>query len=83
MYILTDHAKRMMKARKITQEDVKKAVESGELEFTKIDEKGRGTERYQSIELKGPFPRKIVVGWAYEGENIKVITVYEIKRKWR
>lgn len=73
----------MMKARKITHEDVKRAVESGELEFEKIDDKGRGTEYYHALEMRDPFLRKIVVGWAYKGEDIRVITVYEIKRKWR
>lgn len=83
MYTFTDHAKKMMKARKITQEDVKKAVEFGELEFEKMDDKDRGTEYYHSIELKEPAPRKIVVGWTYRDEDIKIITAYEVKRKRR
>jgi hypothetical protein len=81
MYTFTDHAKRMMKARKITQDDVKNAIESGELAFTKTDEKGRGTERYHSIELADPFPRTIVVGWVQKDGKITVITAYEVRRK--
>lgn len=83
MYIFSGHARKMMKARGITEREAKKAVEFGELEFTKIDEKGRGTEYYHSLELKEPFYRKIVVGWTYKGEDIKIITAYDIKRKWR
>lgn len=41
-----------MRKRKIENEDVEKVVEYGELEFTKSNEKGRGTEYYYSLELK-------------------------------
>lgn len=83
MYTYTDHAKRMMKARKISNDDVKMAIECGELEFKKKDERGRGTEYYHSLELKEQFPRKIVVGWMETNGKITVITAYEIKRKKR
>lgn len=72
MYKYTDHAKKMMAA-----------IEKGELEFTRIDEKGRGTEYTHSIELKETFPRKIMVGWTYDKEDVLILTVYEVKRKWR
>lgn len=73
----------MMGARDISKREVELAVESGELECTKTDEKGRGDEYYHSIELKEPVPRKIIVGWAYQDKDIRIITAYEVKRKWR
>jgi len=51
----------MMAAREITEQEVQAAIEKGELEFTRIDEKGRGAEYTNSIELKDNFPRKIMV----------------------
>ncbi len=81
MYILTDHARDDESKEKHTRSE-----ESCRIRRTcvrKIDEKGRGVEYYHSIELKEPFPRKIVVGWMYKGKNVKIITAYEIKRKWR
>lgn len=83
MYKYTDHAKKMMAAREITEQDVQAAIEKGELEFTRTDEKGRGTEYTHSIELKETFPRKIMVGWTYDKDDVLILTVYEIKRKWR
>ena len=66
MYKYTDHARKRMVSRGIGDAEIKAAVEKGDLEFTRIDEKGRGTEYTHSIELKDPFPRKIMVGWTYE-----------------
>ncbi len=83
MYKYTDHAKKMMAAREIIEQEVQAAIEKGELEFTRIDEKGRGTEYTHSIELKETFPRKIMVGWTYDKEDVLILTVYEVKRKWR
>ena len=83
MYKYTDHAKKMMAARDITEQEVQAAIEKGELEFTRTDEKGRGTEYTQSIELKETFPRKIMVGWTYDKDDVLILTVYEIKIKWR
>jgi len=71
-----------MASRKISEDDVKAAIENGELEFTRIDEKGRGTEYTHSIELKDPLWRKIMVGWTYDEDDILILTLYEIKRKW-
>ncbi len=82
MYKYTDHARKRMASRQISDDEIKAAVETGELEFTRIDEKGRGTEYTHSIELKEPFPRKIMVGWAYDKSDILVLSVYEVKRKW-
>lgn len=39
MYKYTDHASKMMAAREITEQEVQAAIEKGELEFTRIDEK--------------------------------------------
>ncbi len=83
MYKYTDPASKMMAAREITEQEVQAAIEKGELEFTRIDEKGRGTEYTHSIELKETFPRKIMVGWTYYKDDILILTVYEVKRKWR
>ncbi len=83
MYKYTDHAKKMMAAREIIEQEVQAAIEKGELEFTRRDEKGRGTEYTHSIELKKTFPRKIVVGWTYDKDDVLILTVYEVKRKWR
>lgn len=83
MYKYTDHAKKMMAAREIIEQEVQAAIEKGELEFTRIDEKGRGTEYTHSIELKETFPRKIMVGWTYDKDDVLILTVYEVKRKWR
>lgn len=83
MYKYTDHAKKRMVSRKISEDEIKTAVEKGDLEFTRIDEKGRGTEYTHSIELKDPFPRKIMVGWTYDGDDVLILSIYEIKRKWR
>ena len=83
MYKYTDHAKKMMATREISENEVQAAIESGELEFTRVDEKGRGTEYTHSIELKDIFPRKIMVGWAYDKDDLLILTVYEVKRKWR
>ena len=44
MYKYTDHAKKMMVTREIDEHEVQAAIENGELEFTRTDEKGRGTE---------------------------------------
>lgn len=44
MYKFSDHAKKRMASRQISEEDAIAAIEKGELEFTRIDEKGRGTE---------------------------------------
>jgi hypothetical protein len=33
-----------MSSRQISEDEIKAAVETGELEFTRIDEKSRGTE---------------------------------------
>jgi hypothetical protein len=71
-----------MASRQISDDEIKSAVETGELEFIRIDEKGRGTEYTHSIEQKEPFQRKIMVGWAYDKSDILVISVYEVKRKW-
>lgn len=83
MYKYTDHAKKMMATREIDEHEVQAAIESGELEFTRTDEKARGTEYTHSIELKDTFPRKIMVGWTYDKDDILILTVYEVKRKWR
>lgn len=72
-----------MDSRQISENEIKAAVETGELEFTRIDEKGRGTEYTHSIELKEPFLRKIMVGWTYDENDILVLSVYEVKRGWR
>jgi hypothetical protein len=82
MYKFSDHARKRMASRKISEDDVINAVENGDLEFSKIDEKGRGTEYTHSIELKDPFWRKIMVGWTYDKDDILILTLYEIKRKW-
>jgi hypothetical protein len=82
MYKYSDHARKRMASRKISEDDVKAAIENGELEFTRIDEKGRGTEYTHSIELKDPLWRKIMVGWTYDEDDILILTLYEIKRKW-
>lgn len=83
MYKYTGHAKKMMATREINEHEVQAAIENGELEFTRTDEKGRGTEYTHSIELKDTFPRKIMVGWTYDKDDILILTVYEVKRKWR
>jgi hypothetical protein len=83
MYRYTDHARKRMVSREISEDEIKAAVEKGDLEFTKIDEKGRGTEYTRSIELKDPFPRKIMVGWTYDGDDVLILSIYEVKRKWR
>ncbi len=83
MYKYTDHASKMMAAREIIEQEVQAAIEKGDLEFTRIDEKERGTEYTHSIELKEPFPRKIMVGWTYDKDDVLILTVYEVKRKWR
>ncbi len=83
MYKYTDHAKKRMVSREISEDEIKAAVEKGDLEFTRIDEKGRGTEYTHSIELKDPFPRKIMVGWTYDGDDVLILSIYEVKRKWR
>jgi hypothetical protein len=82
MYKYSDHARKRMASRKISEDDVKAAIENGELEFTKIDERGRGMEYTHSIELKDPFWRKVMVGWTYDKDDILILTLYEIKRKW-
>ncbi len=83
MYRYTDHARKRMTSREITENEVQEAIEKGELEFTRTDETGRGKEYTNSIELKESYPRKIVVGWTYDKEDILIMTVYEVKRKWR
>jgi len=83
LYKYTDHARKRISSRQIGEDEIKAAVENGELEFTRIDEKSRGTEYTHSIELKEPFLRKIMVGWTYDKNDILVLSVYEIKRKWR
>ncbi len=83
MYKYTDHAKKMMATREIDEHEVQAVIENGELEFTRTDEKGRGTEYTHSIEFKDTFPRKIMVGWTYDKDDILILTVYEVKRKWR
>ncbi len=83
MYKYTDHARKMMATREIDEYEVQAAIENGELEFTRTGEKGRGTEYTHSIELKDTFPRKIMVGWTYDKDDILILTVYEVKRKWR
>jgi hypothetical protein len=55
MYKFSDHARKRMASRKISEDVVINAVENGDLEFTRTDEKGRGTEYTHSIELKDPF----------------------------
>ena len=82
MYKFADHARKRMVSREISEEDVIAAVEKGELEFTRTDEKGRGTEYTHSIELN-PFWRKIMVGWTYDADDVLILTLYEVKRKWR
>ncbi|HMB44274.1 MAG TPA: DUF4258 domain-containing protein [Candidatus Methanoperedens sp.] len=81
MFKFSEHARKRMISREISEEDVIAAIENGELEFTRIDEKGRGTEYTHSIELKDPFWRKIMVGWTYDGDDFLILTLYEIKRK--
>lgn len=83
MYKYTDHAKKRISSRQISEDEIKAAVETGELEFTRIDENGRGMEYTHSIELKEPFLRKIMVGWTYDKDDVLVLSVYEIKRRWR
>jgi hypothetical protein len=72
-----------MSSRQISEDEIKAAVETGELEFTRIDEKSRGTEYTHSIELKDSFLRKIMVGWTYDKDDVLVLSVYEIQRRWR
>jgi Domain of unknown function (DUF4258) len=81
MFKFSEHARKRMISREISEEDVIATVENGELEFTRIDEKGRGTEYTHSIELKDPFWRKIMVGWRYDVDDVLILTLYEIKRK--
>lgn len=83
MYKFSDHSKKRMASRQINEEDAIAAIEKGELEFTRIDEKGRGTEYTHSIELKDTSCRRIMVGWRYDGDDILILTLYEVKRKWR
>lgn len=83
MYKYTNHARKMMRTREITEEEVESAVERVNLEFTQIDEKGRGTEYTHSIELRNSISRTIMVGWSYDGEGKLIHTVYEIKRRWK
>ncbi len=83
MYKYTDHARKRMASRDINEDEIKAAVEKGDLEFTRINENGRGMEYTHSIEIKEPFPRKIMVGWTYDVDDILIFTVYEVKRKWR
>ncbi|MFA4935965.1 MAG: DUF4258 domain-containing protein [Candidatus Methanoperedens sp.] len=83
LYKYTDHAKKRMVSRQISEDEIKAAVEMGALEFTRIDENSRGTEYTHSIELKEPFPRKIMVGWTYDEDDVLVLSVYEVKRRWR
>ncbi|CAG0983699.1 MAG: hypothetical protein MPEBLZ_03875 [Candidatus Methanoperedens nitroreducens] len=83
MYKYTDHAKKMMETREISEHEAQTAIEKGKLEFTRTDEKGRGNEYTHSIVLKDTFPRKIMVGWAYDKDDIVILTVYEVKRKSR
>ena len=82
MFKYTDHARKRMNSRGISENEVQAAIEKGELEFTRIDEKSRGKEYTHSLELKENYPRKIMVGWTYDKEDILILTVYEIKRKW-
>lgn len=49
MYKFSDHARKRMASRKISEDDVINAIENGDLEFTRIDEKGRGMEYTHSI----------------------------------
>jgi hypothetical protein len=83
MYKYTDHARKRMVSREISENEIIAAIEKGDLEFTRIDEKGRGTEYTHSIELKEPFSRKIMVGWTYDEDDILILSVYEVKRRWR
>lgn len=83
MYKYTDHARKRMASREINEDEIKAAIEKGELEFTRIDEKSRGTEYTHSTELKNSIIRKIMVGWTYDEEDILVLSVYEVKRRWR
>ncbi len=83
MFKYTDHARKRMTSRNISEDEVQAAVKMGELEFTRTDEKGRGKEYTHFLELKESYPRKIMVGWTYDKEDILILTVYEIKRKWR
>ncbi len=73
----------MLSTREINEHEVQTAIEKGELEFTRIDEKARGTEYTHSIELKNIFQRKIMVEWTYDKDDILILTVYEVKRKLR
>lgn len=82
MYKYTDHARKRMNSRGISENE-QAVIEKSELEFTRTDEKGRGNEYTHSLELKENYPRKIMVGWTYDKEDILILTVYEIKRKWR
>jgi len=43
----------------------------------------RSKEYTHSIELKDPFWRKIMVGWTYDADDVLILTLYEVKRKWR
>jgi hypothetical protein len=83
MYKYTDHARKRMVSREISENEIIAAIEKGDLEFTRIDEKGRGTEYTHSIELKEPFSRKIMDGWTYDEDDILILSVYEVKRRWR
>ena len=83
MYRYTDHARKRMLSRGISEEEIHDAIEKGELEFTKKDEIGRGTEYTHSFESKESYSRKIMVGWTYDKKDILIMTVYEVKRKSR
>jgi len=72
-----------MNSRGISEKEIQEAIERGELEFTRIDETGRGTEYTHSIESKEIYPRKIMVGWTYKKDEILILTVYEVKRRWK
>ena len=36
-----------------------------------------------SIGSKEIYPRKIMVGWTYKKDEILILTVYEVKRRWK
>ncbi len=72
-----------MFSRDISEDEVIVVIEKGELEYTKTDDKGRGTEYTHSCLVGNDYLRKIMVGYSYDGEDIVIHTVYETKRRWK
>ncbi|MER3497973.1 MAG: hypothetical protein C4308_04735 [Chitinophagaceae bacterium] len=78
----TRHAKCRMDCRMITEDEIKKIMQSGQINYRKSDIKDKPCPTY-AVEGKTEDNQKIRVVFAQCDEKTKVVTVIDISKEWQ